>query len=154
MPGGYGVKILLPQNQPKIRIWDLQTPYVNDMYLFFFGHLGPPPKFGQRKLWQPDRQHGKLDFAHWGPSIQYVSRIFGIFDPSPLVRKFTQPPLLSSSTELNVLHGQQVLLDNYEACILSRMSDISHKEGQIMHQVKIWKIPTTSAEHYRGTTDC
>ena len=37
--------------------------------------------------------------VHKGPYIKDVRKIFGFLDPlPPLVRKFTQPPLLTSST--------------------------------------------------------
>ena len=66
--------------------------------------LSPPPTpfsplcQGERITSEPIAEvNGKVQ--HKGASIKYVRRIFVFFNPpSPLVHKFTQPPLLSSST--------------------------------------------------------
>ena len=51
MPGCCEVKAILRWNWLKIDIWDLQTPYINGMYLVSLDPLGPYPKFGSKRAW-------------------------------------------------------------------------------------------------------
>ena len=51
MPGYYGVKIILRWIWLKIEICNLQTPYIDGMYLVSVGPLGPYPKSAKKTPW-------------------------------------------------------------------------------------------------------